>query len=888
MILLISTDDVLVRAFVKVLHVSTPFIYFNTVTEAQAYLHILADDNPKLTLLVVDAKKDQQLVAECYRLCQKSLTYDVPIIAIINRPLDRQIVLESGADDYLLHPFVPAEVQVRLANYFRSASHSLNIWIEAFYQMNKGVSQIQVLNQSLKDIAQIFNAPAVCLFLADSRGHVNLLGSYNLPPFLQQNPTILDEEGKLCLNVHHLGEMIPQIIPVSELVRANQQTHNELTHYLSIPLNCQQQLIGILNLAYTKPPQISQTEQRTLVMLAQDLGTLLKLFHLQEEAQMYAAQNAFMVLMARTMNERLDLNTILALSLEQAVPLLNASGGEIWLLTTDDEQALELVSALSATPVNHSLTQRPKAQGLIGWVAEYNQSLHTKGIANNDPRFDPRVDRINGTAAYSLLAVPLRHHETTIGVLAMYNNCATPFTNPDSALLEGIANLTAPAIANARLMQELRDHADQQRALYEMSKQIAAGLDLKATLNRVLLWVGRLFQIEVSLLWLAEESTNKAETNVSMLQLVAVWGVELPQKQAAISLEQGIIGWVVRTGKAAMINNPSDDPRFEAAIINKLGIKARNVIFMPMIYHGQTIGVVAVFNKIGGGFNKIDLTLLSIAIEMAAVTVGNARLHTQTVSLMNEHERLHKQIVQTERLATVGRLTASLSHEINNPMQAIRTALSLAQESGHNPQDLDTYIQIGIQESERVIQLIKRMSQIYRPQSDSFETLDVNRLLQEVITIADKELKRQQVTLEVNLSPKLPPLTAIANQLHLVFLSLILNLSDTIGLVGGGQLQLQSLLLPQAVQIKFASNVSIVPLAAWIHGFVMDSSKTKGTAKLEEGISFGLSFSHEIIVAHGGTINFSQQDEQTIFHIELPLSNPNLIAEPENQLLLLT
>jgi len=261
---------------------------------------------------------------------------------------------------------------------------------------------------------------------------------------------------------------------------------------------------------------------------------------------------------------------------------------------------------------------------------------------------------------------------------------------------------------------------------------------------------------------------------------------------------------------------------------------------------------------------------------MIAVAVGNARLHTQTVTLMKEQERLHKQILQTERLATVGRLTASLSHEINNPMQTIQFALRLAKEELDNPQKLTTYLDMSMAESDRVVQLVSRMRQIYRPQSDVPELLDVNRLLQEAIAIAHKELKRRDITLKAHLAPELPLLTAIANQLYLVFLSLMLNLGDAIGACGGGQLQLRSQALLHTILIEFNTDAPISFILNRATFEEKESPARTGPTLAQAEADFSLSLSQDILLAHGGSMEFKQQNGQTRCHIQLPLHPTNL------------
>ena len=104
-------------------------------------------------------------------------------------------------------------------------------------------------------------------------------------------------------------------------------------------------------------------------------------------------------------------------------------------------------------------------------------------------------------------------------------------------------------------------------------------------------------------------------------------------------------------------------------------------------------------------------------------------------------------------------------------------------------------------------------------------------------------------------------------------------------MVGGGQLQLQSFPQPQTVCIEFAADAPIASIADWVHIFETNIDRPQETVGSdEENISFGLSFSHEIIIAHNGTIGFSQRNGQTVCRIELPTSTPDLTIESDDQL----
>ena len=249
-----------------------------------------------------------------------------------------------------------------------------------------------------------------------------------------------------------------------------------------------------------------------------------------------------------------------------------------------------------------------------------------------------------------------------------------------------------------------------------------------------------------------------------------------------------------------------------------------------------------------------------------------------------ERDRLYQRVFQTERLATIGRLTSSLAHAITNPMQAIQGALNLALEELENPSELANFLHLSLKESEQVVRLLSYLRYDYFPQAQAAEFLDLNQLLQETIVLVRKELKRQRVTLQTDLAPDPPPLMAVAGQLYLVFLSLLFNLSDAIGAVGGGELRLNSRVLPQMVQIEFSTDVSVLPnqlgpnqLAPnWLDPNGVDPvNKPVDISEEEMFTSLGLSFSHDIIVAHNGTMEFSQQGGGIRCRIILPCSAPD-------------
>ncbi|HEY85832.1 MAG TPA: GAF domain-containing protein, partial [Chloroflexi bacterium] len=750
LVLLITPENELRQTIQAALPAAVTVKRLTDASEAESYLASLGDNKPLATIILLHNPNARRIARNYHRLHRSNLVAGVPQIAILSTPQDRRFILETGLDDYLLLPLLPAEINARLEVYFRSSQCLPGSMAGVVEQLKNGIKPGDLWGQNLQALGEIFNAPSGWALLSEestgeSGQKIILVGGYNLPPLLAAPEENFTSEIAFFFDLVQQSGADPfkQIIG-PQLNWLNRRNANGLTHHLIIPLHSHKQILGLLVLAYPHLPTLSNFARRALTNLGRWLGTLLYFQKIYEDSQIYATQNAFLVMIARTINERLDLSAILSLALEQTIPLLEASGGDIWLLSAD-EQWLDLASSLASPFARQKLTRRSAEQGLTGWVLKHKQSLNAANLINH-PHFDPQNDHYGDGEAYSLLAAPLHHQGKVIGVLSVHRERVEAFTQSDIALLEGISNLSASAIANAHLMQELREYAEQRQILYEMSQQIALGLDLQSALDRAVHWLGRLFDAEVSSLWLVED---EGET----IRLVAALGIELPpERKFALNLGQGLAGWAAANDQAILTNTPNQDPRHDGSILNKFHITARNAIALPMSYHKQIIGALSLANKKNGDFDDADLTLLSTAAEMIALAVGNARLHTQTLAIMDERERLHHQVLYAERLATVGRLTASLSHEINNPMQAIQGALNLALEELDSPEDLTVYLQLSLVESERVIQLLSRMRQIYRPQNDNSERINLNDILQEAISLANKEFRRQKITLRADLN----------------------------------------------------------------------------------------------------------------------------------------
>ncbi len=829
--LLVGVDDANTQLITAVLPDNAVLSSVSSVAEALAALLL-----PQATDTAVILLGSSQHAGEaCQQLRQDNRARLIPVIAILSDPAQRQAALEAGVNDYLLQPISFAEVRARLLPYLnRYTINQFSFLQGALAYVRDGIPFVQALVENPGILTAALGAVSTSLYLWDPERNELNFPKQTQPP-LKNN--LLQEV--LAGNGHSL-----------QIVSAAQST-TDTGVYLSLPLPGENHLMGLLLVEYTQPPLFSPGQQQMMTMMGETIGHLIEVSYLQEEAQMYATQTAFLVMLAKVLAEQSDLKEMLLLALEHTVSLLNTSGGDIWLLSPDGKW-LEQASSLSARLSLHAPYRIPANKGIVGWAAQQRTVMRLTSI-EDFPQFDPEFDGVLLENGRFLLAVPLYHHKP-IGVVIIYR-AREPFSDQDSILLEGIAGLLASTITGAIQVNELRDYGEQQRILYEMSQQLATGLDLQTTLNRALGWAVRLCNVEIGLLWLVDESQE-------ILRLAAEHGIaEVMDKKATMLFKPCIVGLSVADKQAMMSNVCRYKPNSDCVLTQRLGIVTNNIMAVPILYRSVAIGSINLVNKIGSDFNQADLTLLSTAAEMVAVAISNARLYTKTITLIDERERLFKQAIQTERQAVVGRLTNSLAHEINNPMQTIKGAMHLALEELDDPVALREYIDISIEQINRVVQLVQRMRQVYRPQSNKSETINLNHLLQEAIAVSRKEMKRQSVRLHMDLATDLPDIWTATNQLYLVILNVSLNLCEMMGKVGGGDLVIRSYAVPPVIRIELAT---AVPLNTLFNLHKILDGETP------QAIGLGFSFSIDIISALGGTLQLLEQGEQVIFRIELP------------------
>ncbi|MFQ5576780.1 MAG: sensor histidine kinase, partial [Anaerolineae bacterium] len=318
--------------------------------------------------------------------------------------------------------------------------------------------------------------------------------------------------------------------------------------------------------------------------------------------------------------------------------------------------------------------------------------------------------------------------------------------------------------------------------------------------------------------------------------------------------EEGVPGWVVKHRRSLIIPDAAADARVHPHVVND---NVKSVLAAPLVAREQVVGVFNLYCKTGANaFDDQALRLAEVFAAQAAIAIENARLVEELRRAATELEarverrtrqlqQTQAQIIQAEKMAVVGRLAASVAHEVNNPLQAIALQLKLI--SGDGPADpFAGRLEIVQEELTRIAGIVQQLLEFQRPTPGRRAPHAVPALLNDVLALARKQLQQRGVTVVKQGELTFEPVLVAGDQIKQVFLNLILNAVDA--MPGGGELRIAARRSNGAVTITFTDTGVGMSDDVLRHLFEpFYSTKTRGTG-------LGLAVSREIVTQHGGTL----------------------------------
>jgi two-component system NtrC family sensor kinase len=242
---------------------------------------------------------------------------------------------------------------------------------------------------------------------------------------------------------------------------------------------------------------------------------------------------------------------------------------------------------------------------------------------------------------------------------------------------------------------------------------------------------------------------------------------------------------------------------------------------------------------------------------------------------VTDRAELEQRLVQADKLSSIGLLAAGVAHEVNTPLAVISTyAQMLAKQVAEDTQKSLILDKIAKQ-TFRASEIVNSLLNFSRTSTTSFGDLNLNRVIQETLTLLEHQLQKAGVQVKTSLEPDLAAVHGNAGKLQQVFLNLFLNARDAMS--GSGTLEVRTWSEGAGVKVEVAdTGIGIPPehLNRIYDPFFTTKAARKGTG-------LGLSVSYGIIQEHGGSIEASNRPGGGArFRIELPFARSGMARRP--------
>jgi two-component system, NtrC family, sensor kinase len=807
---------------------------------------------------------------------------------------------------------------------------------------------LQVISRSPGELSPVFetilaSATSICdaqfgLLLLHEGDGLRCASMFNLPPAFAEtfsrNPVIcpppIDPLGRLIatrqlvhvVDVKQEPAYLTGFPPIIELVQLG-----GARTLLLVPMLREKSLIGVIAIfrqtvhAFSDKQIDLVTSFGSQAVIAIENARLLNELRertddLSESLRHQTATSEVLKVISRSPGE---LSPVFETILASATGICDAQFGNLFVLHEDG--GLRCASVFSLPPAFAETFSRnpviyPPPIDPLGRLIATRQVVHVFDVKQEPAYltgFRPIVELAELGGARTILLVPMLKEDKLVGVIAIFRQTVHAFSDKQIDLVASFASQAVIAIENARLLNELRERTDdlseslqQQTATADVLKVISrSAFDLKSVLATLVASAAKLCEAEKGVIFLREENSYRLVSNQGFSPEFEAFAKAnpFPTNDGSTTTRAAKSGGVVQ-----VVDVLEDQTRSALAReYQRLGGYRTN-LGVPLRREGETIGVFTLTRQEVRAFTPRQIELVETFADQAVIAIENVRLFDEVqartkelAASLDELRTAQDRLVQTEKLASLGQLTAGIAHEIKNPLNFVNNFSALSAEltdelndalksagfGGKIREEVDELtgmlkdnLQKIVQHGKRADSIVKNMLLHSREGSGEHRPADINALLDESLNLAYHGARAEKsgfnVTLQRDFDADAGALEMFPQEITRAFLNLISNgfYAATERKKENGGLDFEPILrattrnLGRKVEIRIRDNGTGIPTD--VRERIFNPFFT--TKPAGEGTGLGLSMSHDIIVKqHGGTIDVETEPGQfTEFRIVLP------------------
>ena len=329
----------------------------------------------------------------------------------------------------------------------------------------------------------------------------------------------------------------------------------------------------------------------------------------------------------------------------------------------------------------------------------------------------------------------------------------------------------------------------------------------------------------------------------------------------------------LRGGKGFMLSSPHDlPPEAEAEREYFAAQGIQSMIVVPIKTHDVTVGTLGLRTvRSARNWSHDTFNLLSIVADTFAGALMRQRFQ-------QENTQLQAQLLQSQKMESIGTLAGGVAHEINNPINIIMNYAELVSMRKNDAVKVEEYAQKIIGESDRVATIVRDLLAFSRQDQEAHSPTRIGEIVDRTVSLMRTILKKDGITLVIDTSGDIPPLACRAQHIQQVLMNLLTNARDALNMRWEGehpdkQLKITVQLIHKQ-DVPFARTI-VEDTGGGIPADVIDRifDPFFTTKPRDEGTGLGLSVSHGIVKDHGGDLMVeSTPGKGTRFYMDLPLA----------------
>jgi GAF domain-containing protein len=836
-----------------------------------------------------------------------------------------------------------AVIAIENARLFEEVQARTRDLAESLEQQTAAAEILRVISSSPTDVQPVFDAiasSAASLCEATNGavfrvrdGLIHLVGHYSMSQqqlaSLQRSfPAPLDRtiaSGRAILDraVIHIADVAAEPGYPPALAKTG------LRSVLSVPMLRNGESIGSINVSREAVRPFSDRQIELLKTFAEQAVIAINNVRLFDEVQTRTRdltealqqQTATAEVLKVISRSAFDLQAVLDTLTSSAVELSGASNGVIALREGDGYRYRAFSASMTPEFVQY-LVEHPPVPGPGSGAGLAIRSGRIEQIPDVIEDLDYALPMPSLNRTRSILAVPLLRDDRIEGAFVVTGAEPGMFPQRQIDLIQTFADQAVIAIENVRLFDEvqartrdLTEALQMQTATSDVLKVISrSAFDLQAVFNTLVSSAVELGGALTGTICVREGDVFRYRDTIGAEHTSAL--ARYLRDHPAVPGRSTIAGRVLLSGKVERIPDCLADPDYVVPM-GSLATNVRSLLGVPLLRKDGVEGAIILTRAEPGHFSDRQVEIVQTFADQAVIAIENVRLFAEVeartkdlAASLDDLRKAQDRLIQSEKLASLGQLTAGIAHEIKNPLNFVNNFSALSRELVGELADvikaaplddarrqeaeelittIDGNLDKVVQHGKRADSIVKNMLLHSREGSGERATTNINAMVEEALNLAYHGARAEKpgfnVTIAKSLDPGAGAAEVYAQEMTRVLLNLISNgfyatakrkQADADGAYEP-TLTASTRDLGASVEIAIRDNGTGIP----------DRVKAKmfnpffTTKPAGEGTGLGLSLSHDIVVKqHGGTIEVSTEPGYTRFTIVLPRAGPHPIPAP--------